>query len=177
MSCTAELEPITGGGTPHGSLWISLLVALVGVFAYGVAKGATAADDGALLKAINFALTGSDRITYSFTDRSTCVVSWKHPSAQDGIDAVDTFYLNNIELSRARWQEMETKTLAFGTTRFIRVQLHGEAAIRSNGFVPASTTLTANDVTLDLNTAEHDRLVRAWRYIYAHGCKSAQSSY
>lgn len=156
---------------------IRLLAALFAVLAGGVAEASPPSANDVLLKAINFALTGSDRTTYSFTDRGACSVSWKRPSAQDGVDAVDAFYINSIDVSRAAWQEMESKTPVFGTSRFIRVELLGETVIRSNGFIPASTTLSTNDVTLDLNTSERDRLIRAWRYIYAHGCKSARSSY
>jgi hypothetical protein len=144
----------------------------------GAAPSATVADDDVLLKAINFALTGSDRTTYTFEDRSACVVRWIHPSTKDDVKAVDTFFLNNIDLTRAAWQEMEAKSPIFGVSRSIRVVLHGESVIRENGFIPqTSQDLTANDVTLDLQTTEKDRLVRAWRYIYAHGCKSAHSSY
>jgi len=168
---------IPKGKAWRGWLWIALLASIAAAMVYGVAKAATSAADDSLLKAINFALTGSDRITYSFTERGACVVSWTHPSAEDGVNAVDTFYLNNIDISRAAWQEMQSKS-QFGTNRFIRVELHGESAIRENGFIPrASQVLTANDVTLDLHTTERDRLIRARRYVYAHGCKSAHSSY
>jgi hypothetical protein len=66
----------------------------------------------------------------------------------------------------------------FGLNPFIRVELRGESAARENGFAPSQGTSSASDdVTLDQNTVERDRLIRAWSYIYTHGCKSARSSY
>jgi hypothetical protein len=43
----------------------------------------------AFSKAINFALTGSDRIQYTFVDRAASIVNWTRPSAKEGIAAVD----------------------------------------------------------------------------------------
>jgi hypothetical protein len=148
------------------------------VLACGMMQGASpAVGDDVLLKAINFALTGSDRITYSFTDRSACVVSWSHPSAEDGVQAIDTFFLNHIDATRTTVQVL-TSTSQFGVEKLARVVLHGETAIRENSFSPSKgMALTGNDVSLDLPTSEYARLGRAWYYIYAHGCKSAHSSY
>jgi hypothetical protein len=133
--------------------------------------------DAVLLKAINFALTGSDRIAYVFTNRAACVVSWSHPSAEDGVQAIDTFFLNQIDATRTTVQVL-TSTTQFGVEKLARVVLHGETAIRENSFSPPrGIALTGNDVTLDLPTSEYDRLGRAWYYIYSHGCKSTHSSY
>jgi hypothetical protein len=60
----------------------------------------------------------------------------------------------------------------------IRVELHGESAIQENGFTPPEAAkLDLNDVILDLQTTEYDRLIRAWRYIYSHGCRSGRGSF
>lgn len=171
------IEPLPKGVAWRGWLWIAVLAAIVATIAYGVAKASPPDADDTLLKAINFALTGSDRVTYSFVNRVTCIVEYSQPSSEPGIQAVDTFYLNHIDLSRITWQEMESKS-QYGTDRIIRVQLHGETVIREHSFVPpAATVWPLNDEALDLKTTERDRLIRAWRYIYTHGCKSAHSSY
>jgi hypothetical protein len=78
-----------------------------------------------LLKAINFALTGGDRITHKFTDRLECVVTSAIPSAEQGVQAIDIFHLNNVDASRITLQKMQ-RTSQFETTPFVRVELHGD---------------------------------------------------
>ena len=134
-------------------------------------------DDATLLKAINFALTGGDRTTYVFESREQCTVTSSHPSAQEGVQAVETYYLNNVDVSRIEFLKMHSKS-QFETEDFIRVQLRGESVVRVTTFAPTTTpALQWTAVSLDLHTDEYQRVIRAWRYIYAHGCKSAKSSF
>lgn len=140
---------------------------------------APSGSDDVLLNAINFALTGFDGIEYRFIDRPGCIVSKSIPSTQPGVQAVETFYLNNIDASRIRLQKMQ-ETSQYDTTPAARIELHGESVVRENAFDPQPPNLEpmrSTNVTLTLNTGEYDRLARAWRYIYAHGCKSAKSSF
>ena len=147
--------------------------------AYGAEPTRPTYNDDVLLTAINFALSGHDGITYKFSDRLECVVTKDFPSAQQGVQAVETFYLNNIDASRIAFLKMQSKS-EYEVENFTRVELHGESVVRENKFDPEPPTLQPlqfTDVTLDLHTTEYDRLVRAWRYIYSHGCKSAKSSF
>jgi hypothetical protein len=144
----------------------------------------TIPNDDVLLNAINFALTGHDGIRYTFSDRTACVMTHAQPSfdimtnsVTPGVQAVEIFHINNIDVSRIVFTKMQRKSRD-AVDYFTRVELHGESVIRENTFEPArGQSLLSNDVTLDLNTTEYDRLVRAWRYIYSHGCKSAKSSF
>jgi hypothetical protein len=126
----------------------------------------TSTNDGheAVLKAINFALTGVDEITFKFLDEAACVVT----NARPGTRSVDTFYLNAIDASHTKFLLVRQTT-----TGQTRVELHGESAIRETTLRPARQLET----TLSLNTLEHDRVMRAWKYIYANGCTSAKSSF
>jgi hypothetical protein len=147
------------------------------LFIFGAASNAATVDDDVLLKAINFALTGHDGITYSFVDRGACVVNWVRGSSETAVQAIQTYHLNSVDASRISIQRMKS-TSQFGVESLIRVELHGESVIQENGFTPPETTkFDLNDVTLDLHTTEYDRLMRAWRYIYSHGCKSGRSSF
>jgi hypothetical protein len=155
-----------------GTILIAFLLAC------GAAQATPEIGDGTLLKAINFALTGSDYIKYAFTERRSCVVSWTRPSVDPKILAVETFHINNIDASRVRFQKIK-KADQFSAEDFVRVELHGESVIQENGFIPPveNVFMRFNDLQLDLHTNEMDRLMRAWQYIYAHGCKSGQSSF
>jgi hypothetical protein len=135
-------------------------------------------DDTALLKAINFALTGRDDITYTFADRLNCVVRWIRPSAQAGVQAVQTFYLNEVDVSRIAFFKI-TETTQYDKEYLTRVELHGESTIEQNTFDPAVGTqpFELTQTRLDLHTAEYNRVLRAWRYIYAHGCASSKTSF
>ena len=134
-------------------------------------------DPEVLLKAINFALTGYDGIGYVYVDQAECIVSWTRPSTQPGVQVIDTFHLNNVDASRIKFVKMKS-TFESEVTYFHRIELYGESVIRENSFSPSTTPpLYWDDVTLDVQTTEHDRLVRAWHYIYTHGCKSARSSF
>lgn len=79
-------------------------------------KQSEALNDDVLLNAINFALTGTDGIRYAFTDRPECVVTKAQPSAQQGIQAIEIFHLNNIDASRIVLQKMQSKS-DFGVSR------------------------------------------------------------
>lgn len=134
-------------------------------------------DDSTLLRAINFALTGSDSITYVFADRAKCIVSRTHDSSKSPVQAIETFYLDNVDASRITFFRLQP-TSARNAEAFLRVELHGETVIRENTFAPtALPATTVTDATLDLHTSEYARVTRAWKYIYAHGCQSAKSSF
>jgi hypothetical protein len=120
-------------------------------------------ESGALLKAINFALDGVDATSWHFTDRAQCIVERTQPT---GKNAVKTFFLNNIDAKRTKF---ELHTSDKEAERFMRVQLYGEQAIVAPQAV--------NHFSLDVRTDERERLMRAWKYIYENGCTSAKSSF
>lgn len=80
-----------------------LLVLVTALVRVGEAQGAESTcednDHEVLLEAINFALTGHDGITYTFSDRRECVVTDTHASTQQGVQAIETFYFNHIDAS------------------------------------------------------------------------------
>src|ERR1700733_10421210 len=95
--------------------------------------------DDVLLTAINFALTGGDYKQYSFSDRANCIVVEMHASAQQGVQVVQTFHLNNINASRIRFEKY-TAASQVDVTHGVNVYLRGEMVVRESAFSPSSDT-------------------------------------
>lgn len=144
-------------------------------------------DRDVMLKAINFALTGSDAISYDFEGASNCQVIRETAKDSDEWHSIEVFHLDNIDASRIVLNKYQLKY----TDRiedWVDIELHGEDVVRedratrthvyqySHETVHEGPT-KQNDYKYKLQTKEYDRLVRAWQYIYAHGCKSATSSF
>jgi hypothetical protein len=124
-----------------------------------------------LMQAVGFALTGSDNTKVQIIDRKNCVFR---------IGSYDVFQLNNVQVNRLVIEK------SFGM--FVTVELHGNAPVyeqTGDMFKDAGFTLPAgvpdhgisNERTLDLVTKEPDRVQRAWKYIYSHGCVGKQSPF
>jgi hypothetical protein len=137
---------------------------------------AIAADD-ILLQAVSFAITGSDGSKVTAVDRAQCVFKVEE----------DTYYLNNVYVDRIsikNWKNL-----------FATVDIHGNKKVVDQ---PAKHTgsagsafdkmmmqdhpdkggrAAASDKTIWVNTNESDRLVKAWEYIYANGCKGMTSPF
>ena len=157
----------------------------LGVFAAGGWAAAPQSQPGAgegpheatLLKAINFALTGTDYEYFVFTDHPNCIVTSTRPTTQPGVQIIETYYLNSINAARIAIHKIKTES-QLGVAYSTQVELHGESVIREIKYQPATgPVIPANSAELDLQTTEYDRVVRAWKYIYAHGCKGAVSSF
>jgi hypothetical protein len=144
------------------------------------------AADGILLKAVGFALTGTDNANVQIIDPPNCVF---------GIGS-EVFHLNNVEIDRMPIQEFEEKT-AYAVTRFVKIELHGDSTVYENTtqlqYDPQNEFLrilkekspsdfepkhvSSNEHMLRLQTVEKDRVIRAWQYIYSHGCSGKKSPF
>jgi hypothetical protein len=146
--------------------------------------GPTQAETDVLIRTVGFALTGNDNAQPIVIDRVKCIF------AIEG----DAFHLNNIRTDNLRIEAQERKG-SFVPRRWVSVALHGDDIV----FERTSTSLlddgtefmqqykilhpdefkphhsTAKDHTLVLNTADLDRVRRAWEYIYGLGCSGKTS--
>jgi hypothetical protein len=133
--------------------------------------------DDILLQAVSFAITGSDGSNVTAIDRAQCVFKVEN----------DTYFLNNVYVDRISIRKFE----------FVgaMVELHGKKKVVDSP--PAKHTgsaldkmmmqdhpddfkggrTAASDKTIMVYTNESDRLVKAWEYIYANGCKGATSPF
>jgi hypothetical protein len=153
--------------------WPSLLL----LFALPVAAGT---DDSALLKAISFALTGSDGSKFEFSDLSQCTVH-RMVSGANG-HGEETYYLNQIDPSRTVFTQYTQKYPEYAMSEaFSTVELHGEGPLYVYHWVTDlpvyDDTYRTADHEITVYTSEHSRLIRAWKYIYSHGCRAARTSY
>lgn len=92
-------------------IWSFVLLSLIGI------TPASAADD-AFLKAVNFALTGSDDARATLSTENKC----------DVLIGGQTFHLNNIDVTRLTIGRVEQKT-AFGAIVSVAIDMHGEKSV------------------------------------------------
>jgi hypothetical protein len=145
----------------------------------GLMVSPTRADD-VLLQAVSFAITGSDATEVVVVDRKQCVFKIKN----------DTYYLNNIYTDRISIESWKNKL----NDRWVTIALHGKKKIIDHGrkysgsetdqtmmradpnyFSGGPTSVT--DETLRISTTESNRIVKAWQYVYATGCKGITSPF
>ena len=141
----------------------------------------TANSQESLLRAVSFALTGSDGRAVETVDRARCIFTV----------GGRTVHFSNIDTSRlvfTPWQ------YPYGAV--IEVQVHGPSTVVEtySQAHPTGTELDSYllardpwafepknnenaDYVFEVETTEGERLRRAWRYIYAHGCKSFKSPF
>jgi hypothetical protein len=183
--------PVCGIGLTNRIAAVSLLLAFV--------TAASAASDTSLVRAVTFALTGSDGTKVDALDASNCVFQVKSEKyfRDDRYTAVDIFYLNNVDPHRIAIQNRQQTEYSGQTSSFIDVDLYGEEAVwegpttlifdptlkgslnprrDSNGNLQFRMERRTHK-SLELNTPEFDRYARAWKYIYADGCKGSKSSF
>jgi hypothetical protein len=118
------------------------------------------------IRAVGFALTGMDDAETKVIDRANCVFAY-----QD-----DVFYLNNVHTDRIQIQDLGG---------VINVVLHGDDIVVDHGVVLTDPTdqsakthrVNRKEYRLILKTDELDRMKRAWRYIYSHGCVGKKSPF
>jgi hypothetical protein len=133
--------------------------------------------------AIAFAVSGSDATKVVAVNKQNCIFKVGN----------DTFYFNNIYLDRATTRPMRNNL----GREWVEVDLHGKDKIVEIYVEPAKndgSEIARNmaarypdmfkpkwqshtDYVLTVQTKEHDRLVRAWRFIYANGCKAKESPF
>jgi hypothetical protein len=109
---------------------------------------------------VSFVLTGSDGQKIEAVDRKSCVFR---------LDA-RTYYLNNIIADRITVQKWTRQR-----GDYIRVGLYGKAKVMEETY--AGTVSPVMDHELFVDSPDYDRVVRAWKYIYANGCKPAVSRF
>jgi hypothetical protein len=138
------------------------------------------------MRAVGFALTGSDDAEPKAIDRANCVFGIRN----------DVFRLNNVQTDRLVIQGWSRK-MNFGDERWVTVSLHGDLVVyetttepmkddgsefmrllrqeHSNEFKPQRSTHKEQE--LRLRTADQDRVKRAWDYVYSHGCVGKRSPF
>ncbi|MFI4890952.1 MAG: TIGR02281 family clan AA aspartic protease [Steroidobacterales bacterium] len=126
-----------------------------------------------LLKAVAFALAGDD---------TTHVEAGTDCTFQIPVFAATlTFHLNNVDPARIRFERpnlhSQTRVQIFGER--VVVDRDGEASDETmiggryyDGGLTHYTTFI-----IVAHTTEYQRMLRAWRYIYAHGCDGMKSSF
>jgi hypothetical protein len=161
-----------------------LIIAIATLLGLVQAKAVDARD---LLKAVGFALTGTD-------DAEVGVVDRRHWIFAIG---TEVFFLNNVEVDRLDLRSVvSAKRLDYGE-EYVLSDLHGGAAVYENAtqvtFDPTNQLDVAirqnkpdffepkrfrsNEHPLVLHTREADRVKRAWKFIYSHGCSGARSRF
>jgi hypothetical protein len=138
------------------------------------------------MRAVGFALTGSDDAEPKAIDRGKCIFAIKR----------NVFHLNNIHSDRLTFQGWERKQ-PWGLEQWVTVGLHGDDVVfeetteppKDDGsevmrqlraaspdmFKPHHYSYKEHEIHLD--TGDQERVKRAWVYIYSHGCVGKQSPF
>jgi hypothetical protein len=130
--------------------------------------GSSFAENVPLLRAVAFALTGRDHAKVQSVDRAKCVFRLDH----------ELFRLNNVEVDRLSIMDEH-----FLVTIKIR---GGDPVYESDapdmfaglkGGPPGPVHVVEQEHTITFMTDEVERVSRAWRYIYSHGCVGQKSPF
>jgi hypothetical protein len=94
----------------------------------------------------------------------------------------ETYYLNQVDPRRIVFTQYTQKYPEYAMSQsFSTVELHGEGTIYEYHWITDrpvfDDTFKTADHEITIYTSEHSRLLRAWKYIYSHGCRAADSSY
>lgn len=151
-----------------------------------VACSTVRAETDVFMRAIGFALTGSDDAEPKAIDRANCVFGLKK----------DVFHLNNVHTDRIFIQGWK-QTTNFAEIRWVTVSLHGDDVVYETTSEPMKDDgsvlmqqmkeaspeafkphhYTYKEHELKLYTSDQDRVTRAWNYIYSHGCVGKKSPF
>ncbi len=163
-------------------LLISLLLSVV----------PASAEPDAFQSAVAFALTGRDDKPIRVIDSANCIFSI---NVGFGVNAgEEIFHLNNVQIDRLKMQETFEPRPLVDTNKHLTIELHGNDTVYENTKVSTidgevgrllaqrgQPTIfgptRSNEHRLSIITSEVDRVARAWKYIYAHGCKGQKSSF
>jgi hypothetical protein len=134
------------------------------------------------MQAVSFAETGSDANEVLVLDRQQCIFQ---------VDS-QTYYFNNIYTDRISFQNMKNRMGDVWTN----VEIHGKKKVVSGHTeIPFkgteldyamkaskpdffdSKTFSYADHSIRISTRESSRLVKAWQYIFANGCKGRTSPF
>jgi hypothetical protein len=126
------------------------------------------ADDSALLKAVAFALTGEDGAHVTVVDRANCIFQYVDNNT------LFTLHLNNIDVARMAIQR---------DGEMVNVTIFGESVVADwapGGGQPSFLEATTPGHVTHFGfryAVEYQRTVRAWKFIYSHGCTGHKSSF
>jgi hypothetical protein len=152
------------------------------VFAAGIVfllRRPVGAEADLLMRALGFALTGSEQAELKVTDRASCVFAVKN----------ELFHLNNVYTDRIKIQGEQRQS--FGAQeQWVTVTLQGDQTVfedtveppKDDGselmrqmrgaspemFKPHHYSFTQHQLYLATN--DPDRVKTAWQYVYSHGC-------
>jgi hypothetical protein len=123
--------------------------------------------DANFMRAVGFALSGSDYAEVKAIDRANCVFAYQS----------DVFYLNNVQADRITIQDWEIKP----GMKWINVGLHGDDVVVENTTEPITDKnaklFGRKEYELRLLMGEVNRVKRAWQYIYSHECVGKKSPF
>jgi hypothetical protein len=150
------------------SIWEGDVRAFALVVGLLLVSGVAHSETDVFMRAVGFALTGSDDAEVKAVDRANCVFDYQG----------DVFYLNNVHVDRISIQGWKN-----AVEQWTNVELHGDDGVVEH----ASTSTDPTDkyrssrsykqYQLRLETGEVDRMKRAWEYIYSHGCIGKKSPF
>ncbi len=144
------------------------------------------AEPDAFQSAVAFALTGRDDKPIGVIDSANCIFSIN--------GGEEIFYLNNVQIDRLKLQETFEPRPLWDKNNHLTIELHGNKTVYENtkiftidgeigrllareGKMTTYGPTKSTEHSLSLQTSEVHRLVRAWKYIYAHGCKGQKSPF
>jgi hypothetical protein len=116
------------------------------------------ADD--MVQAVSFAITGRDGSMVDVVDKKNCVFRM----------GARTYFLNNIMINSITFQAF---TRQIGN--YTRVGIHGKSKVMEEVYQGVAQPVT--DYELMVESPDHARIIRAWQYVYAHGCKGMTSPF
>lgn len=138
-------------------------------------NGAWAADD-VFMQAVGFAVSGSDAGKVASIDRQQCVFKVN----KDNTDRV------TVQGKKNRYGSVWAEVELHGKSKLAEIysappedrgtELDRQMRAADSRFFEPHTDSYA-DYTLVVQTNEQDRLIRAWQYIYANGCKGLKSPF
>ena len=145
-------------GAPH---LFGRLILVCGALACSTAR----AETYAMLLAISFATSGIDSAEVTAIDRKNCVFSVKTKERTWR----EIFHFNDIYVDRLNIRKTVPRTIF--DRQQVLVDLHGDGLIVEQvGGATQEAPVNLTDETLSLPTAEGERVVSAWNYIYQKGC-------
>ncbi len=149
----------------------------------------TWAETDVFLRAVSYALSGSDNTDVRVADQANCIFENKS----------ERFFLNRVHTDRLRISWWTTPIPPLGEMRWVGVSLHGDDVVYERDEKPDLKTLPPEFVRemkkiepkffemKRYKEKEHllrlapeadiARVERAWKYVYANGCKEKQSPF
>jgi hypothetical protein len=130
---------------------------------------------GRFMRAVRFALTGWDAADVLVVDRADCVFRLNDPAM--GAKYQETYHLNSVDRTKLELRPRQVAA-ADALVWVVDVTLVGDTPVyeRRITFGPRRGSTTATHYKLTINTDEYQGVVRAWKYVYSHGCTGAPNS-